>query len=101
MARKRYNVVGKIANLNTRFDKNGRFWAAFSLARGDRRSLRAVAFAKKAADLVANYKEGDEVKLFGYFEPKTFIRPDGQTVRTSRLNVLWSGEPNPKRAVAA
>lgn len=100
MASKRYNLIGKIIKLNASHGKNNQFWARFSLDRAERRAVRVVAFGKKAADLYANFREGDKVKLFGYFAPETRLE-DGKTVRTNRFNVLWSGKPVPKAVVTA
>ena len=100
---KRYNVTGVITNVQVRQDKNGNDWVAFKLRREGKRTISGAAFADKAKALLEMYNEGDEAKVFGYFEPREFTvmsgEDAGKVIRYSRLNVLAVGDHREEQQV--
>jgi hypothetical protein len=89
------NVVGVIAGLKSGQMKDGQTWLTAKLARGeDKKQVSFAAFGDKADNLLAQFADGDRVKLFGYFQPRTFTAPDtGEQITYRRMNVMWSGVP--------
>jgi hypothetical protein len=97
---KRYNVTGVISGLQVREDKNGNPWASFRLVREGKRAVSCAAFGERATNLTEKYQDGSEVKLFGYFEPQSFVGSEGTEVKFNRFTVLWSGDPKKTGAEA-
>lgn len=97
---KRYNITGTIRNLEVKTTSDGTQYARFELARDGKKIVKAVAFAEKAAQLIALVEKSPIARVFGFFEKRSFTGQDGTTRISQRFRVLSAGEPKPAEAVA-
>jgi hypothetical protein len=93
---KRYNVTGIISKLVTGSMKSGLPFVNLALVRDGKKALNCAGFDKKASDLLASFADGSTVKLFGFYETRSFTNAEGATVATKRFKILSSAVPTVK-----
>lgn len=98
---KRYTLTGVVASMIVREDRNGNPWVAFDLIRSEKTKIKCVAFTDKAGKFLARFRDGSEVKVYGYFETRTFTGQDGQTRSFQQFKLLWSDRADGETAQAA
>ena len=88
-----YNLGRRISGIKTDKTGTGQTWLSAKLRRsGDKRDHTVCAFGQHADDLIARFRDGDEVKVFGYFRPKTFQPADrSKPITFQQFRILWSG----------
>lgn len=101
---KRFNFNGVVANLKSGQTGEGKTWLSLKLQRPDNKgSVTVAAFEDKADNFLelmqAKQDSGEQVKLFGYFRPKTFKPADkNESITFQQFMLLWAGEPQPQTA---
>lgn len=90
---KRYDLVGRLTGIKTGKTGANETWVSAKLRRiGDKRTHTVCAFGQHADDLLARFRDGDEVKVFGYFRSKTFQPADrSKPITFQQFRILWSG----------
>lgn len=97
---KRFNFIGTVAGLKTGKMSDGQTWISFKLERpGDKKPITVGGFEGKADAFLETYAEGSEVKLFGYFRPRSFKPADSaDTKKFRQFYLLGAYDPNENKA---